>query len=365
LGEAGRVPHVTLADVAASAGVSRATASRALAEDPRISDSTRRLVHEVAASLDYVPNAAARSLRKRRTRTLGLLLPSLSDPFHAQVAAGFEVEAASHGYTVLFVAASSLAERRAFNVFLEHGADGICLVSSGMDPLAARARAGPERPVVALQPDRVSLLRRSGQGSLPDGIIRTDDASGVEVGVRHLLAMGCRSFLYLGLGSGPTDRVRREAARRTVAAAGAGPFQAVRLEDDAWRRPETLGARIPDPIPDAIVCFDDKLALALLDGLRARGIRVPGHVSVIGYDDIPFARVSNPRLTTVAAPTADMGRLAASALVTAIRDRALPPARVLPVELVVRESTLRGGRVGHDAHMSDAGEPLREASVGG
>ena len=120
-------------------------------------------------------------------------------------------------------------------------------------------------------------------------------------------------------------------------------WRARHLSDDAWRTPDLVAARVGSSLPDAIICYDDKLALALLDGLRSRGIRVPQQVCVVGFDDIPFAALSSPRLTTVASPTTLMGRLAARTLAAAIGDGRLPPARVLPVELVIRESTQRPG----------------------
>jgi DNA-binding LacI/PurR family transcriptional regulator len=121
------------------------------------------------------------------------------------------------------------------------------------------------------------------------------------------------------------------------------------VDDDAWRDPEVVAASLPTPTPDAVVCYDDKLALALLDGLRSRGVRVPDDVSVIGFDGIPFAALSNPRLTTVATPTLEMGRVAARSLVAAIGTGSLPRGLVLPTELVVRES----------AHTARASLPAR------
>ena len=92
-------------------------------------------------------------------------------------------------------------------------------------------------------------------------------------------------------------------------------------------------------LPEALVCYDDQLALWLMDALRNLGIRVPDDVGIVGFDGIPFAGISNPRLTTVAVPSAEMGRVAASTLIQAVHDGVLPDGVVLPVEIVVREST--------------------------
>jgi LacI family transcriptional regulator len=134
----------------------------------------------------------------------------------------------------------------------------------------------------------------------------------------------------------------------------------INLASDAWRSPDTVAAAIGPSLPDAIVCYDDKLALSLIDGLRRHGIRVPHDVVVTGFDDIPFASISHPHLTTVVTHAADLGRLAARTLVSAIAGDPLAPATVLPVELKVRESTLPAGR----RSAGDVGlEPAPAASI--
>jgi LacI family transcriptional regulator, galactose operon repressor len=349
-------PRITLDDIAEAAGVSRATASRALGDNPRISAGTRASVRGWAERLHYVPNAAARSLRVRRTRTLGLLLADLSDPVHAQVAAGFELEAGEAGYTVIFVAGLNepIRERRALKVFAEHGTDGVALVSSVLDPAEVTNRTRWDR-LVHVQPDHASL--RPHRDSLPPGIIQTDDAAGVAMAVDHLVARGYRDIGYVGAGTLPSNRVRREAVADTLRRHGVSrPLHRFQVPVDGWRAPAAVAARIARELPEALVCYDDKLALALLDALRDRGIRVPDDVALVGFDGIPFAEYANPRLTTVVAPTVEMGRLAARALITAIGTGELPPATALPVELAVRESTppLTAGRRPGDDEPSEA-----------
>ena len=128
--------RVVLADVARDAGTSESTASRALKDDPRIGEATRAAVRASAASLGYVPNAAARSLRARRTHILGLLLDDLADPVHGQLAAGFEEAAAGQGYAVFMMTGlhDPAREQRALRAFIEHRADGIVLASCVSEP---------------------------------------------------------------------------------------------------------------------------------------------------------------------------------------------------------------------------------------
>jgi LacI family transcriptional regulator len=331
--------RVLLRDVAQASDVSLSTASRALRHDPRISLETRRSVQRTARDLRYIPNLAARSLRARRTRTLGLLLTDLSDPVPGQVAAGFEKEATVHGYRVVF--ASGLndpeRERRALRVFIEHATDGVAIVSSVLDPRDARRRVPPSRLVI-VQPDHPSILR--GKGGLPPGVIQTDDAAGVAAATAHLVESGYRDIAYVGDETRASSAVRREAAAGALEALGVDrPLRWFVANDDAWRSPLEIAARILLDPPDALLCYDDKLALAVLDGLRALGVHAPGDIGIVGFDGIPFAAISNPRLTTVAAPNAELGRLAASSLVEALRGGEVPGRALMPVELVVREST--------------------------
>jgi LacI family transcriptional regulator len=331
--------RVLLGDVARAANVSKATASRALSGDGRISFRTRTSVIKAADELRYVPNVLARSLRVRRTRTLGLLLVDLSDPVHGQVASGFEQEAGERGYRVIFVAALNdpVEERRALKIFAEHGTDGVTVVSGILDPSEAQTLAPRERLIV-VQPDHRSMLRR--RGPLPAGVIQTDDESGVEAAVKHLLANGFRDIAYVGRGTRASNAVRRDAVARSLKDEGIrGPLRSFKVADDAQQTSDQIAALLTEDLPDAVICYDDMLALVMLDGLRERGIRVPDDMGVVGFDGIPFAAISNPRLTTVVTPSNDLGRLAAASLISAIETGELPPAIVLPVELVAREST--------------------------
>lgn len=331
--------RVLLHDVARASGVSLSTASRALRHDPRISVATRRSVRKTARELGYIPNVAARSLRAKRTRILGLLLADLSDPVHGQIAAGFEQEAAEHGYRVVFVAGLNdpARERRGLRVFVEHATDGVALVSSVLDPREARRRIPPSRLIV-VQPDHQSILRRN--GALPPGVIQTDDAAGITAATAHLVECGYRDIAYAGDATRASSAARREAAAAALIALGVDrPLRWFDASDDAWRAPLTIAATILRDPPEALLCYDDKLALAILDGLRSHGVRAPDDIGIVGFDGIPFAAISEPRLTTVAAPTAELGRLAASSLVGAIHSGEVPGAVLLPVQLVVRAST--------------------------
>lgn len=334
-------PHrrVLLDDVARMANVSRSTASRSLVDHPRISEATRAAVKLAASELGYVPNLAARSLRAQHTRILGLLLANLSDPVHGQIAHAFEQEAWEGGYRVIFAAGlqNPALERKALRVFAEQAVDGVAIVSGVTASTEARALVRPDRLVI-VQPDHRRV--RGYRGTLVPGVIMTDDGSGVEAVVDHLVASGYRDIAYIGSGSLASSTVHREAVGRALQKHGL-PAQLDRFPspDEAYKVPDALAALIAADLPEALVCYEDVLALALMDALRRLGIRCPDDLAIVGFDGIPFAAISNPRLTTVVTPLAELGRLAAASLIGAIQTGTLPEAIVLPVELVVREST--------------------------
>jgi LacI family transcriptional regulator len=330
--------RVVLADVARLAGTSEATASRALKDDPRIGVPTRAAVRAAALKLGYVPNAAARSLRARRTHILGLLLDELSDPVHGKVAAGFEEAAAARGYAVFIMTGlhDPERERRALTAFLEHRADGIVLASCVSDPADVHARVAADR-VVFVQPDYPALA--DGAEPPPRGVLRSDDPAGFAATVRHLVERGYERLAYVGPGVVSSDALRRAVAADAVASYGLAPMRYIDSGLDGWRDASTAARAIEEDPPDALICYDDKLALALLDALRATSLRIPGDVAIAGFDGILPAHQSRPRLTTVDVPSVELGRRAVEMLLATGRDGRLPSSEVLPVRLVVGEST--------------------------
>ena len=156
-------------------------------------------------------------------------------------------------------------------------------------------------------------------------MILTDDAAGVRAAVEHLVDCGYRRIAYVEGEGGASNALREATVAATLRSRGVR-HAATDLPRgrDAWRAPGALAAEIAADPPEALVCYDDKLALALMDALRPLGIRVPGDVGIVGFDGIPFTAISNPRLTTVATPAGEMGRLAAASLIRAIREGTPP-----------------------------------------
>jgi LacI family transcriptional regulator len=330
--------RILLEDVAQQAGVSRSTASRALSDDPRISVATRASVKRVASELRYIPNVSARSLRVQQTRTFGVLLPELSDPVHGQIASAFEHAAGDEGFEVLFVSGygDRASERLAMKTFAERGMDAVAIVSGTVPVAEVGEFLDPGRVVVALSEERTF-------GDHPErpGAIHIDDAGGVRDAVDHLVERGYRRIAYAGSGERRANAVRERACQDALRAHRIDPLPPFRAPENAWRAPDELARAIARDLPDALVCYDDKLALALMDALRKHDVHCPADVAIVGFDGIPFATMSNPRLTTVAAPSAQLGSLAASTLFTALNTGRLPAGVVLPVRLIDGESTPR------------------------
>ncbi len=313
--------------------------SRALGDDPRISKRTREIVRRTAEQLRYVPNAAARSLVTQATRTFGLMIPDMTDPHNGQVATAFEQEALARGYGVIVANGFTDAERERsiLRASTTQRVAGIALMGSVLDQEEVVAAVAPDL-VVFIGTENLALA--GPRTDLPVGCIRVDEAGGIDAVIAHLLERGRR---HIGYVNGPpvlSNVTRRDATLRALGANGlAGRQRQYHGGGDGWLKGAAIAGRIAQDKPDAVLCYDDKLALAVMDGLRKMGARVPEDIAVVGFDDIPFAAFANPRLTTVAQPSAEMGRRAVQMLLAALEGGTLPPSEVLPVHLVVRESS--------------------------
>ncbi len=338
----GKQRRSTLGDVARVASVSVSTASRSLRGDEQISVETRRRVQDVADQLGYVPNAAARNLKLRRSTTLGLMTPDVTDPIHGQIATGFQQRAAELGYSVILANGfnRSEVELRALADFVAHQVAGVVLMGSVLRPLSAARKLGPSAAVFI----ESEYLSRSGSlGDLRRGCIRTDDCDGIRQVVEHLAQSGYRSIAYFCEHRRASGHLRLRALRGQLAERGL-PEPSTYEAPDGEDATVEVARRIATNAPDAIVCYDDKLALNLIDALRAADVRVPTDIAVTGFDDIPFARISNPRLTTVTQESEHLGMLGVEMLVATLNTGRTPPSRTLPARLVVRESTINRAR---------------------
>lgn len=331
--------RVTIDDVARLAEVHKATVSRALNARTRdqVNAETLKRVKRAARQLGYVPNAMARGLRTSRSMTIGVIIPDLMNPIFPPMVRGIEHVLQPRGYTVLVANTDSHdeVEVSAFESLLQRRVDGFILATGRLDDQQIMDdAAAADVPVVLVNRD-------SAAGRYP--LVSGDNASGIDSAVGHLVELGHRYLIHV---AGPlnfsTARARAEAF--TAAAERAGVrndtvhVDSLTIEAGCVAG-DALAARRADR-PTGLVAGNDLVALGLIRRLRANGLRCPEDVSVIGFNDMPFAEDFWPPLTTVHMPLRQIGAEAARLLLNGIEAGEQEAATLtLPVSLVVRGST--------------------------
>jgi DNA-binding LacI/PurR family transcriptional regulator len=331
----------TLADVAAEAGVSQATASRALADSPLVNAKTRERVWEVAERLRFRPNRLARSLRSGATMAIGLVVPDVGAAFYASALKSAQDVLEAAGYHVLVVNTGRAAarEREGLWTLRAHQVDGLLVATSG---------GYEDIGVPAVFFDNVPATAGA-------GAVAMDNEAGIRLLVEHLVAVhGHERIAYLGppeavgVGAGDllqgTGRERLEAFRAAVGRAGlplppeyVRTSEAASSEDDGRAAARELMA-LERP-PTAIVGGSDQLATGLLRGLRDAGRRVPDDVALVSFDEPVAADLLDPPLTSLDRHDRELGRIAAEALLRTLSgDDASPGTVRVPAALSVRRS---------------------------
>lgn len=327
-----RPPAVTIWDVARRARVSPATVSRVLNPSGHpVREETRRRVLRAVAQLGYTPNHLARSLLRRETEVVGLLVPDVSNPYYASVLRGVEDVAHQHGLAVMLCNTDRdpNKQRRYLQTLLERRVDGVVVAGGTFTPQDRRL-VGGRVPVVAVgrHPARVPC-------------VRVDNVDAARRACRHLLDLGhVRIACLAGPAASATARDRVQGYRLALGEAGLRP----REEWVVWSEFTAQGGRqaarevLGRGRVTALLASNDQMALGALRALAEAGLSVPAQVSVVGFDDTPVAASTVPALTAVAVPAYEMGRCAMELL---LRVRAGEPVAdvVLPTELRVREST--------------------------
>ncbi|GAA3960253.1 LacI family DNA-binding transcriptional regulator [Actinomadura viridis] len=321
-------------DVARHAGVSVATVSRVLNDSVPVLPGTRDRVLAAVAELGYRPNAVARSLRTDATRTIGLVIGDILNPFFTELARAVEDQARALGYSVVIGNADERPDRQDHYVgtLLERRVDGLLLCPTAEVTPLVRDMVRDGRPLV--------FLDRTLPG-LDVPAVRVDGGAAIAELVRHLCALGHRRVAFI---TGPallsTGRERTEAFTAAMRAHGlpvrpeyleAGDFQAASGRAGAARLLD-----LPEP-PDAIFVGDNLMALGALDEIRARGLRIPADVALACYDDLPWFTHLDPPVTAVAQPVRELGRRAVRVLAERMEGRPVSSV-VLPARLVVRRS---------------------------
>lgn len=322
----------TMDDVARRAGVSRALVSLALRGSDKVSDTSRETVLRAADELGYRPNLIARNLASKRTRTLGVVINDLHNPYFPGVADGVKAAADELGYRLLMNSAflDDDDEAAALDTFIDFRVDGIILTGARVDGgvIEDAARAVPV--VVVSRPMATDVV----------DTINNDDELGAELATRHLIELGHRHICHIDGGEGAGSDERAAGYARAMCAAGLEPVVAHGAFTEASGVIAARECFDSDPACTAIFAGNDLSALGALDVIDERGLAVPGDISLVGYDNTYVAALRHIELTSVDQHRERQGRLAVEALIERIEgDRTEARHVVIPPALVVRKTT--------------------------
>jgi len=329
---------VGVKDVAAAAGVSVGTVSNVLNQPDRVSARTAERVQQAIRELGFVRNDAARQLRAGRSRSIGLVVPDIGNPFFAEVARGAEDRAAEAGMTVLLGNSdeSDVRQEAHLELFQEQRVNGVLLTPASDDLSSLRRFTDAGMPVVLVD-------HEVDEGEIPS--VSVDDVEGGRLAVRHLLDAGRRRVAYV---SGPRSvrqvAERLEGAQAAIAEVADATLEVIEQASltvlQGRAAGEALAARAEQDRPDAVFAANDLLAVGLLQAFSfAAGVRVPEDIAMVGYDDIDFASATVVPLSSVRQPARLLGRTGVELLLQEL-DGAEHDRRVrFQPELVVRDSS--------------------------
>jgi DNA-binding LacI/PurR family transcriptional regulator len=325
-----------LADIAREAGVSTATVSRVINNLSYVSDANRERVLAVVRRRAYYPNAHARSLASGRSGLIGLVISDIANPFFPELVKGMETAAFEQGYELLLANSNYDAQRMTSYVrrFIERGVRGVAIMTSEFDATLAAELARRDVSVVFLD---------EGEPKPHVSHLAVDYLAGIDQAVAHLASLGHERIAYIG---GPTrmqsaerrlgafvTSLRRHAGR-TPAWIGEGDF---RIEGGRLAARSMLSA---DAGQTAVVVANDLMALGVMQEARAAGLAIPRDLSIIGFDDIALAALTDPPLTTVSLSRQLLGRQAVDAIIAMMGHSERQGLQIpITTSLVVRQST--------------------------
>jgi LacI family transcriptional regulator/LacI family repressor for deo operon, udp, cdd, tsx, nupC, and nupG len=333
---------VSIQDIAQAAGVSHATVSRALRDNPLISAEVRQSIQRLASEMGYTPNAVAQSLKGQRSHTIGLVVTSIADPFYGRLVRGVDEVAKQAGVDVFLGVSYSSAEQEAVVIesFHRRRVDGIITASSCLSDAQLEQLKRIGVPIV--------LINRQSEGAFDRfHAIHADSVGGARTATGHLLARGHTTIAYLGATNRPrSNRQRMQGYCDALHAAG------IALQDGWIQEAPPDRRSYSDDVADgralmrealrtgitAAFCYNDMYAVGALLACRAVGLTVPAQVSIVGFDDVDLAQYVTPPLTTVHQPKLRLGQLATEMLLRLMEGQPAED-QFVPVALVERCST--------------------------
>ncbi len=327
-----------MVDVAKLAGVSTMTVSRVLNEGPNVTAAMRQRVFAAVEQLRYQPNELARSLRRQRSRQIGVVLPYLSDPFFATCAHVISTVAKEHSYSIVLSTTNEDPEAELIEAsrMLRRNVEGLILIpaNTGGHPSLLLSHGFDQLPIVTLD--------RPIPGSRFDSLL-VENEQGAMLGTQHLIALGHKRIVFVGLTDELyTMRMRHAGYDAAMAAAGLSP-RAITLSGDLQEAHAAMEALMKTgrKPPTALFCANNLTTRQVLHGLQGVGLHPPDPVALVGFDDFEIADLLRPGITVVRQPTEQLGRTAADVLFGRLQSKGrgkAGKAMVLPVELIVRGS---------------------------
>lgn len=326
--------RVTIRDVAREAGVSTKTVSRVVNKEPDVNPGTAARVSEVVERLNYRPNEVARRLKGRRSRTIGLMVDDLSNPFMASCAQSIEGMAREHGHALILCDshADLPMEDAYIELLMQRQIDGLLLVPAHGDNVHLKTEQQAGLPVVAFD--------RPAEGVQTDTVL-VQNRAGARGATEHLIWHGHERIAFIGdVHRYYTARKRLEGYKEALEAANLEPIHTLDVHSIELSEKVTKSFLDTSDPPTALFAANILTALGALRATEHLGLRVPEDLALIGFDDFELSPVLRPRFTLVQQPTAELGRRAAEMLFARLNGEGRPePQRlVLPTELVVRES---------------------------
>lgn len=332
---------ITIKDIARMAGVSTATVSKVLnGKDEKISDRTRNRIFELVDEYNYVPNRIASSLVTKKTKTLGLIIPNIANPFFPEIARGAEDLANERGYNLILCNTDDHLEKEEtyIDMLEEKMVDGIIFTASSQRKDKLERLSKVKVPVITVD--------REVEGLATQGMIVVDNVYGAYEAVHYLVEAGYSKIVHItGPMSSKPARDRLEGMKQALSEKGltlssdqlfSGDFKS------EWGY-EAVNQLINEGTSfDAVFCGNDLIAIGVLKALREHRLKVPADIGLVGFDDIYMAKMLEPELTTVAQPNYEMGYKSAEMLIDMIENKlkeATPV--VLNTRLIVRKSTIK------------------------
>lgn len=331
----------TIKDIARMAKVSHTTVSRALNDKSRIKDETKKRILSIARQLNYRPNFIARSLVMKQTKTLGLVITTIANPFYTELSQGIETTAIGLGYNIILCSTNYdlSVERQYTDMLRSKGVDGIIFTSAHMGDPNIIGLAEEGFPIVLVN-------RRTYHPTVREKVdyIGVDNIRGGFLAVEHLIKLGHDRIGVIGGSSESSVGFERlEGGKKALATYGLGVVGNYFLEGDFLRGSGYRGGKEflkMTPHPTAIFATNDYMALGTYQAIIEEGMKVPEDIALIGFNDIEFTSMKGVELTTIGQKKYEMGALAVKTLIERIEGREAGPSKeiILDPELIVRKT---------------------------